>query len=380
MHADMDAFYAAVEQRDRPELRGKPLLIGMDHPRSVVTTASYEARPFGVGSAMPMAVAKRKCPQALIIPPRIGYYSTVSQQIMTEFEHFSPYVEPLSLDEAFLDMTGAQRLFGTPHDMARALKQEVFRKVQLRVSVGVACCKYVAKVASDLGKPDGLLVVEPDDTLDFLHPLPISRLWGVGKHGEGLLLALGLRTIGDVARSDPKFLVERLGSLGAHIFALSLGQDPRKVVSDREAQSIGSEDTLAVDVRGYEAILPHLLHAADQVAWRLRRAGLIAHGVRVKLKSASFKIHTRQAVLRPGSHNADDLYAAAQTLLHQFDLREPMRLVGLTAYDMRDQQLPVQEDLFTSADRRKRQNLDVAVDSLAQRFGRGTVKRGSDLH
>jgi len=217
VHADMDAFYAAIEQHDRPELRGKPLLIGGDSPRSVVSTASYEARPFGVGSAMPMVVAKRKCPQALIIAPRMHRYVEVSRQIMEVFDTFSPRVEALSLDEAFLDMSGAERLFGAPIDMARAIKAAVRDRTGLCVSVGVAASKYVAKVASDIKKPDGLCVVQPQDTLTFLHPLPVSRLWGVGKRAEEQLGVLGLATIGDVARSDPTWLRGVLGSMGDHI-------------------------------------------------------------------------------------------------------------------------------------------------------------------
>ena len=379
VHADMDAFYAAIEQHDRPELRGKPLLIGGDSPRSVVTTASYEARPFGVGSAMSMVVAKRKCPQALIIPPRMHRYAEVSRQIMEVFDTFSPRVEALSLDEAFLDMTGAERLFGTPLDMAAAIKWAVRERTGLCVSVGVAASKYVAKVASDVRKPDGLCVVEPEDTLAFLHPLPISRLWGVGKRGEEQLRALGLATIADVAAADPTWLRGVLGSMGDHIYRLAQGDDPRPVVPDREAQSSGAENTLDEDVRGAAAIRPHLMHAADRIAWRLRRGSLAAGGVRVKLKTNRFALHTRQVALRPPSQNAGDLLDAALALLEHFDLREPMRLVGLAAFDLRDLAAPVQGELFGQVKRQKQQQLDAALDKLRERFGKGTVKRGSDV-
>ena len=379
VHADMDAFYAAVEQHDRPELRGKPILIGSDSPRGVVATASYEARPFGVGSAMAMVVAKRKCPQAIIVTPRMARYVEISRQIMEVFDTFSPRVEGLSLDEAFLEMTGAERLFGTPDDMARAVKFAVLQRTGLRVSVGVAASKYVAKVASDVRKPDGLCVVSPEDTLTFLHPLPVGRLWGVGKRAEEQLRAMGLQTIGQVAAADPVWLRGLLGSMGDHIHRLSLGDDPRPVVPDREAQSIGAEQTLDEDVRGAAAIEPHLLHAADRIAWRLRRSHLKAAGVRVKLKTNRFALHTRQVALRPPSQSASELYQAALGLLAHFDLREPMRLVGLAAFDLVDDAAPVQGELFGQQARKKRQQLDVALDRLQERFGKGTVKRGSDL-
>ncbi|HSI03505.1 MAG TPA: DNA polymerase IV, partial [Myxococcota bacterium] len=248
LHADMDAFYAAIEQRDRPELRGKPILVGGASGRSVVTTASYEARPFGVGSAMPMAKARRLCPQAIIIEPRHAHYSAVSEEIMAVFADFSPAVEALSLDEAFIDMTGAERLFGPPERMARALKDKVFAKTRLRVSVGVAPSKYVAKVASDFGKPDGLLVVPPEEVLSFLHPLPVKRLWGVGPKAAEELQARGLMTIGDVARTDREVLTRAFGALGDHIAELAAGYDPRDVVPDRDNKSVGAEHTLERDI------------------------------------------------------------------------------------------------------------------------------------
>jgi DNA polymerase-4 len=257
LHADMDAFYASVEQLDNPQLRGKPLLIGVDHPRSVVSTASYEARPFGVGSAMPMVEAKRRCPQAIIVPPRMQRYAEVSEQIMTVFHDFSPHIEPLSLDEAFVDLTGSERLLGPPDVVAHNLKAAVKRATGgLNVSVGVSGCKYVAKVASDVNKPNGLLVVPPDEMVAFLAPLPVSRLWGVGKRGEEQLKNLDLRTIGDVANADPLWLKQRLGSMGVHVYALAHADDPRGVVSDREAVSISSEETLDVDGTGRDRALP----------------------------------------------------------------------------------------------------------------------------
>ncbi|MDF1562839.1 MAG: DNA polymerase IV [Deltaproteobacteria bacterium] len=378
LHADMDAFFAAVEQLDDPSLRGKPLLIGSPSDRGVVTTASYEARPFGVGSAMPMVEARRRCPQALIVPPRHARYAEVSRQVMEVFHDFSPTVEALSLDEAFLDMSGAERLFGTPREMGLALKAAVKAATGgLTVSVGAAGCKYVAKVASDFDKPDGLTVVPPEESVRFLAPLPLSRLWGVGPAARQRIEALGLSTIGEVRSADPARLERALGSLGRHIAALSRADDPRPVVGDHEAKSIGAEATLDRDVLGAEEIKPHLLASADRIARRLRRAGLVAHGVRAKLKTRRHRIVTRQVQREEGLDSADEIYAIAVGLLPAFDLSEPMRLVGIAAFDLVPAGQPAQADLFEDGAHRKRQALDRAVDAITGRFGRGSIHRAS---
>lgn len=379
LHADMDAFYAAVEQRDRPELRGKPILVAFDSPRSVVTTASYEARPFGVGSAMPLALAKRKCPQAIVVPPRMADYARVSKQIFEIFDDFSPLVEGLSLDEAFIDMTGAEGLFGTAEQMGRQIKERVWLQTGLRVSVGAAACKFVAKVASDLRKPDALVVVPPDQTRPFLDPLPVSRLWGVGQKTLPLLHDLGLFKMGDVAAADPAWLARRLGSLGPFVHALASGDDPRAVVPDRDAKSVGAERTLMQDVRGAAAIRPHLLESADEIAQRLRKSHLVAGGVRVKLKASDFAIFTRQHKLTVPTANANALLQAAERLLPEFDLRRDYRLVGMAAWDLRADDAPVQPDLFEQAAAQRDRKLDQALDELRDRFGKGAVLRASDV-
>ncbi len=377
LHADMDAFYAAVEQRDRPELRGKPLLIAFDGPRSVVTTASYEARPFGVGSAMPLALAKRKCPQAIVVAPRFAQYQAVSAQIFEIFGSFSPLVEGLSLDEAFIDLTGTDGLWGSPARAAQLLKDRVWQEVGLRVSVGVAACKFVAKVASDLRKPDALVLVPPEETVAFLAPLPVSRLWGVGEKSLPKLHALGLRTMGDVAAADRAWLVRNLGSHGPFLQDLALGNDDRPVVPGREAKSIGSEQTLMTDVRGRDALWPHLIEAADTIAFRLRREQLRAGGVRVKLKTADFQLLTRQARIAPPTSSARVLLELAAELLPQFDLRLPYRLVGLAAWDLRSADEAVQPDLFTDPARQRDERLDKALDAVRDRFGHAAVRRAS---
>lgn len=382
VHADMDAFFASVEQLDHPELRGKPLLIGHPGRRGVVSTASYEARPFGVGSAMPMAQARRLCPQAIVIAPRFRRYQEASRQVMEVFKDFSPLVEPLSLDEAFLDMTGAEGVFGPPEKMGRALKDAVREATGgLTVSVGIAPTKYVAKVGSDHDKPNGLTIIEASMVQDFLRPLPVKKLWGVGPKGVERLTQLGLTLIGDVARADRNELVEALGSLGDHIWRLAHNVDPRDVIPHHRARSIGSEETLDEDVVGAEAILPYLLRSADRIAYRLRKAGLVTKGLRVKLKTRRFVLHTRQVMLPSTSANANELYEAAVALLPRFDLSEPMRLIGMAAFQMQPPENPGQLDLFSQrpATAPRADALDKALDGVRDRFGAGTVKRASDL-
>ncbi len=372
-HADMDAFYAAVEQLDDPSLRGRPLLVGGRSGRAVVLTASYEARPSGVGSAMPMAKARRLCPQALIVPPRFERYQQVSAAIMRVFGDFSPSVEALSLDEAFLDMTGSEGLFGDPETMGRRLKDAVREATGgLTVTVGISSTKYVAKVASGHRKPDGLTIVPPATAKAWLAPLPVSRLWGAGPKTEARLLALGFRTIGDVAAADPKFLTAKLGSLGLHFHTLAQAQDPRLVDGGRASKSLGSEQTLERDISDQATIRLHLRRSADTIGRRLRKKHYVALGVGVKLKTADFKIFTRQQRLAEPTDIAEQLYAAGAELLRKFRHPGPFRLVGMVAYDLVGVGAQLETDLFGGFARRRR--LEVAIDTLAERFG-GNVGR-----
>ncbi len=386
MHADMDAFYAAVEQLDNPELRGKAILVGSPSKRGVVTTASYEARPYNVGSAMPMGQALRRCPHAIVVPPRFERYTEISKQIMTVFRDFSPKVEPISLDEAFLEMTGAEHIFGAPHEMGGKLKVAVKEATGLNVSVGVANTKYCAKVASDFDKPDGLTVVPPDRALEFLWPLPVKRLWGAGPVTVGKLEALGLYTIEQVANCELRVLA-KLGSMGQHFRQLAWNQDPRRVIGHRSAKSIGSERTLSDDIRGPEAIRPHLQRAADDVGARLRSNTLRAWGVRVKLKTTDFKLHTRQRRLHAPTDLGEEIFRIAMALLPEFELNEPLRLVGLAAYELLEEQGPRQMDLFSeeapspeaplAGGLGKTRKLEEALDSVREKFGKKAVRRAA---
>lgn len=376
LHADMDAFYAAVEQRDRPELRGRPVVVGGLGRRGVVSTASYEARPFGVHSAMPMAEARRLCPGAVFLAPDFSRYEAESLKIREVFHRFSPLVEPLSLDEAFLDMTGAEGLFGEPPEMGAALQRAVREATDLTVSVGVAPCKFVAKVASDFRKPAGLTVVPPEGVRPFLAPLDVGRLWGVGPKTRARLVALGFATIGDLAAAPEERLVSLLGEAGRELRRLALGQDSRPVVGEREALSIGAEETFEEDLRGPEAVLPSLRRAAEQVASHLRREGLLAGGVRVKVKTARFALHTRQTLLPRPADTWEELFAEGRRLLERFDWKEPVRLCGMAAYRLEVRRRLRPGSLFEEEERERRRKAEAAVDRLRERFGRASIRWG----
>ncbi len=378
LHVDMDAFYAAVEQLDRPELRGQPILVGGNpQSRGVVTTASYEARPFGCHSAMPMSRAVRLCPQAIVVPPRFERYAEISRQVFTILESLTPLVEPLSIDEAFLDIAGSVRLFGTPEQMARALKQRIRAETGLTASVGVAPNKFIAKLASDYDKPDGLVVVGPDQVQAFLDPLPIGRLWGVGKATLPRFEALGIRTFADARRLEEAQLQEQFGDSGAHFFRLVRGFDDRPVVPDREAKSISHETTFAVDISDPDELRAVLLHQLEQVAGRLRRHGLSARTVQLKIRSAEFVTVTRRTSLEQATDLTDVLWHAAAGLFETWARQKlgPARLIGVGVSQLActgDRQLA----LFDQRDEARQRRLDQTIDVIRQRFGDDAIGRG----
>lgn len=371
LHVDMDAYYASVEQRDRPELRNKPVIVGGPGRRGVVTTASYEARPFGVHSAMPMGRALSLCPHAAVVAPRMAHYVNISEQVMDELERFSPRVEPLSLDEAFLDMTGAEKLFGAPDAMARAIKQAVHARTQLGCSVGIACNKFLAKLASDLDKPDGITWVPFGNEATFIAPLEVRRLWGVGPKAAAKLERAGLLTIGDVADADDDLLERQLGNaLAHHIAALARGQDARDVEPARRRRSVGSETTLDEDIRGRRAVERILRQQCQRVARHLRRSGLVARGLRVKLRyNVGFRLATRQQALPHACDESATLITTAFELLRRFDLDAPIRLVGAAAYDLQAATSSQQLHLFAHPRAERRSSLEHAVDEIRGRFG-----------
>lgn len=378
-HVDMDAFFAAVEQRDNPELRGKPVLVGGSAKRGVVTAASYEARPFGVHSAMPMARALRLCPQAVVLPGRMAAYAEASGRIMDVFRSFTPLVEPLSLDEAFLDLTGAERLHGPAREAALAIKRRIREETELTASVGIGPAKFIAKIASDLGKPDGLVEVRPEEVDAFLTPLPIERLWGVGRKTAPALHALGIRTIADLRAYPATVIEERFGALGTHMLALAWGRDAREVVPDEAARSIGAEETFAEDIAEAEVLEARLLEIAERVGRRLRRAGVVGHTVTLKIKYADFRLISRSRTFETPTDLTRELWTAACVLLREkVDLSRPVRLAGIQVSHLlgaEDQEA----DLFEPEIRRKEARLERGVDAIRERFGRGAVVRATLL-
>lgn len=370
LHLDMDAFYASVEQRDDVTLRGRPVIVGGHPKRGVVLAASYEVRPSGVRSAMPMARALRLAPDAVVVPPRFAAYAEASEQVFSIFERYTPLVEPLSLDEAFLDVSGSFSLFGPPGAIATRIRREVADEVRLPCSAGIAAVKFVAKVASDLAKPNGQREVPGADTLAFLAPLPVSRLWGVGPKLEERLRTLGLRTVGDVARADAQLLAELLGDTGRHLSALARGEDERAVVPDRQAKSIGAEDTFAEDTASPEA-LQRALHAqALRVGRRLRRAGLKARTVQLKVKLQDFTLLTRRRTLEAPTDDGQRLYREAAELLTRLALKSAVRLTGVSAQEVVGAHS--QLGLFVEPEARSNR-LNAALDAIAARYGQGAV-------
>lgn len=381
LHVDMDAFYASVEERDRPELVGKPLIVGgTPDGRGVVAAANYEVRKFGVHSAMPTARALRLCPQAIVVPPRMGYYAEVSEQIREIFDHYTPLVEPLSLDEAFLDVTGSEPLFGSSVAIGREIKQSIRDKLRLTASVGVASNKFLAKIASDLEKPDGFVVVEAHRIQDFLDPLPVGRLWGVGRVAGQVFESLGITTIADVRRMPVEALREHFGQTGEHLSQLARGIDERRVVPDREAKSISHETTFAVDIDDMETLRAWIAELAEQVGWRLRRHRLRGRTVNIKVRYADFHTITRAETLPDATNVTDEIWQAAVRLLTDRlpERRLLIRLlgVGVSHFENPEQ---VQALLFEDEDHARQSRLDQAADTLRERFGTDALRRGSGL-
>lgn len=379
LHVDLDAFYAAVEQRDHPELRGKPVLVGGSARRGVVAACSYESRVFGIRSAMPMAEALRRCPHAIVVRHSMDRYVDASRTFFQILGDYSPEVEGLSLDEAFLDVTASERLLGDGPTIARAIKQRVRDQLALVASVGVAPIKLAAKIASDIDKPDGLRVVPPDQLLAFLHPLPVTRLWSVGETTRQALATMGLATIGDVARYPERALVGRLGAVtGHHLAALARGEDPRGVVAERTPVSVGHRETFEDDHEDRGELAVVLLDQADRVAARLRAAELRARAVVLYIKYDDFRQITRRTTLEAATSDGGVLARTAIELLARVAI-EPrkggrVRLCGLAATDLEARDAPRQLG-FDEADRARGERLGDTLDKLAAKFGRGTIKR-----
>ncbi len=377
LHVDMDAFYASVELISRPELRGTPVIIG-GGSRGVVLSATYEARSYGVHSAMPMTRARRLCPQATVVEPSHDRYSAVSAGVMEIFRSVTPMVEPLSLDEAFLDVAGSLRRLGPPARIGQLIRDRVADEQGITCSVGVASTKFVAKLASTRSKPDGLLVVPAADVVAFLHPLPVGALWGVGEKTEKELTRLGLHTVGDIAHTPAKTLVRALGqATGTHLHALSWGRDERRVVPHEPDKSIGAEETFARDVDDPDVVRRELLRLAERTAGRLRSAGMAGRTVTVKIRFADFTTITRARTLPEATDVAAVLYATARQLYEALGLdRARLRLVGIRVEGLVESESAPHQLLLGERSQGRRE-AEQAADRAGLRFGRGAVRPAS---
>jgi len=373
LHVDMDAFYVSVELRTRPELLGKPVIVGFPADRSVVLSASYEARAFGVKSAMPMAVAVRMCPQAVIIEPRHKLYREVSAQLMAIFESVTELVEPLSVDEAFLDVTGAIRRLGAPRGIGEMIRRRVAAELGITASVGIAESKFVAKIASTRCKPDGLLQIGPDQTVPYLHTLPVGALWGVGAKTVDVLARMGISTVADVAATPVSTLKRMLGATGEHVYQLSWGIDHRAVTPVRLEKSIGAEETFAVDTVEDALLHRELLRLSHRTASRLRSSGMVARTIALKLRFADFSTITRSRTVQTPVDSAQLIYAVAVQLLESVgDRAMAVRLVGVRAEQLEE---AARTSLQLSIDRRDEnwRAAEQALDQVARKFGSKSV-------
>ncbi|MDY4474897.1 DNA polymerase IV [Mitsuokella sp.] len=372
MHVDMDAFFAAIEQRDHEGYRGQPVIVGGLSGRGVVSTCSYEARRFGVHSAMPMVRARRLCPQGIFLPGRFERYRAVSREIFAIFARYAPVVEPLSIDEAFLDLTGMEHLMGTPLAYARKLKAEIREKTGLVASVGLAPNKFLAKLASDLRKPDGLVIVTPENMRAILDPLPVGRIWGVGRKTEQVLQRLGIRHIQELRGTPREKLAAAMGEhMAAHLLALADGQDDRPVAPREPAKSIGKEVTFPVDLQSQAEAEQVLLELAEKVGYRLRREGVKGRTVQLKLRLGNFKTYTRSRTLPEATCYDEEIYHVAQALYRSLGICQGIRLLGISVSSF---DCDAELSLFAEQTQKK-ERLYAAIDRIKDKFGeRGITK------
>ena len=379
LHVDMDAFYASVEQRDDESLRGKPVIVGGTGPRGVVAAASYEVRKFGVHSAMPMREALRRCPEAVCVRPRMSHYAAVSQQIFAVFHEFTPLVQGLSLDEAFLDVTASTGAFGPAEQIAREIKQRIRERTALTASVGVAPNKLVAKIASDLRKPDGLVVVRPEDVRSLLDPLPIRKLFGLGAKTAPRVEALGILTLGELSRANTSRLRLVFGRYTERVQQRSAGIDDRPVIPDLDEKQISAEETFDSDIAEPARLRAEITRLADKTCRRLRAKQLAAACVVVKIRRRDFTTYTRQRHIEPPTQETRVVADVATELLDAWLAAQPgtaLRLLGVGVSDLAP---ATQLDLFAAPESVKNRGLDAAVDQIRERFGNVAVKRASTL-
>ncbi len=379
-HIDMDAFFAAVEQRDNPALRGQPVVIGADPKkgkgRGVVSTCSYEARRYGIHSAMPISQAYRACPQAHFLPGNMKKYKDISRRIFEILYDFTPDIEPISIDEAFLDITGSYHFYQTPLKTCASIKKRIQKDLGLAASIGIAPNKMVAKIASDFCKPNGLLEILPEKLLDFLWPLPVRHMWGIGKQTQKSLHAMGIQTIGDIAKADSTQFTKKFGAHGQHMHTLAQGIDERKVAVDDEIKSISHEHTFDVDTSNSEEIYQTLSHLSEKISRRLRRHALKGKTITVKIRFDSFKTISRARTLPERTNFYDDIYSNSKQIFDALgNLKAKFRLIGIRISNFHDPY--VQESLFIDTLRhKKRENIHQAIDKIKDKFGEKAIHRG----
>lgn len=376
LHLDMDAFFASVEQHDDPTLKGKPVIIGHDQ-RGVVSAASYEARVFGVRSAMPVAEARRRCPHGVFLPGNRRRYSEVSRIVMTTLENVSPLVEPASIDEAYVDVTGTETLFGPPETLGRRVKQMIREATNLPCSVGIAPVKFIAKIASDYDKPDGLTVVGEQDVAVFLADLPVGKIPGVGKRAEQTLARLGIRVVGDILNYPPDFLERHCGKWGLILYEKAHGRGSATVCPSREAKSVSAENTFETDTANRERLTAWLLLQSERIGRELRQEGLFGRTVTLKIKFNDFRQITRSRTLPEPTNSDGTIFAAASALLDAETLPKPVRLIGVGIANFGRE--PRQLSLFDSPDQELQEHvgkIDAALDAIRDKFGRAAIVRG----
>jgi len=378
-HVDMDAFFAAVEQRDNPHLRGKPVIVGADpkegRGRGVVAACSYEARKYGIHSAMPISFAYRRCPHAAFLRGDMKKYAKVSSDIFEILERFSPDVEPISIDEGFIDLTVSYKLFGSPEETCKKIKTVIKQETGLTASIGLAPNKMTAKIASDLDKPNGLVIVKSQDLLKFLHALPVEKLWGVGKSTLSSLKKLGIHKVGDLAQRDKKQMIDLFGKHGIHLWKLSRGIDPRPVKPNERVKSIGNERTYTKDETDIRKIENTLMFLSEKVSRRLRKSGFKGRTITLKIRFSDFKTYTRAVSLTKPTNFVEDIYKNVRQKAHEFPLGiEPVRLIGVSVSNLGEHEQ--QSDLFAtvSANSEKKEKLHTALDEIKDRFGESAIK------
>ena len=379
LHIDMDAFYASVEQLDNPWLKGKCVIVGGTSNRGVVSACSYEARKYGVHSAMPIFQARQRCPDGIFIPPRMARYKEMSKKIMAILREFSPRIEVVSIDEAYMDISGSRRLQGDPEKVAVDIKNKIKTSLGLTCSVGMAPGKFLAKVASDMDKPDGLTIIWPQDVTDFIRRLPVQKVPGVGKKTYAQLESMGIKTLEDVKKFPEKIILDRLGKFGHRLIDLSSGIDHSKVTPWSPHKSISSERTLPEDTRDVKVLHKYLLQESEEVARQLRKAGFRARTITLKIKHGDFKQFTRSKTITIPTRSSETIYRYAAELLENYHLTQQIRLIGVGTSGFTSARLPVQLNLFDriEQDDKTWEKVDRTVESIAQKFGREAIQRGT---